>query len=191
MTTQIPDQIALDGELFDLTFVNGTGLFDPADHGLPRPEPISTMCFSGLVCRYAIENGQLLLRELEFGSSNEPPVLGGVRARESNCAWCYEGLAVPVGFTGRFLAAARWLKDSPDLHLGFSPAWMYETVAELAFSGGNLTEIRDRSAELAAVRARIRAALQPGGNGPDRRESPAHWYIRAFTPGEFDYSWPQ
>ena len=53
MTGQRHDEVQFEGAWFDITAVDGTGLFDPAAHGI-EPRWLSTGCWRGHVCRYTV-----------------------------------------------------------------------------------------------------------------------------------------
>jgi hypothetical protein len=185
MTAQIPDEVLYEGTWFAVTAVDGTGLFNPAAHGL-EPGPVSTACWRGFVCRYAIAERQLVLRNLVLGSKEEPPELGGVQPRQNERQnWQYQELAIAVGFTGCLLIGGGDVADRPYLNMGFWPAWMYSEVYELTFRAGALVSAADHSAELAAVRASLagRAARPAPG------EPTGDWVSRTFS-RTYDYSWP-
>jgi hypothetical protein len=183
VTTQESDQVYFEGSWFAVTAVDGTGLFDPATYGL-EPRAISTGCYHGYVCRYAIVERQLVLRELDLGSDDEPPPLGGVQSRHDDeyLTWHYQGLDMPVSFTGRLLVGSGDIPDRPYLNMGFWPAWMYREVRELTLRAGELVTAADCSEALAAVRAEVVARPEPG----EPRED---WVSRTFSLA-YDYSWP-
>lgn len=185
MTTQTPDEVLFERKRFAVTAVDGTGLFDPAGHGL-APRPTGTDCYRGHVCRYALVRRRMVLRGLDLGSADEPPGLGGVRPRrDEDGAWHYRDLAIPAAFTGRLLIGRGHPGDLPYLHMGYWPAWMYRDVRELTLRGGGLLTATDHSAELAAVRADIAAtASRPAPGEPSR-----DWIARTFSL-TYAYSWP-
>jgi hypothetical protein len=191
VTGQFPDEIRYRGRIYAITAVDGHGLFDPADHGL-EPGMLSTACWRGVWCRYAVRHGRLLLTSVQLGCSNAPASrLFGVRPRVSPAtdiyagAWHYRRLDTAMAFTGRLLIGSGYM-DVGRLAMGFPPAWLYERVHELRFTAGRLTATQNRSAPIAMVRHRLGAdGLRPG---PD--ETRAAWVHRTFSL-DFDYSWPQ
>jgi hypothetical protein len=170
MTAQAPDEVLFGGERFAVTAVDGTDFFDPTAHGL-QPRPTSTACYRGYICRYAMIERRLVLRDLQLASEHEPPRLGGVQPRQDRrLAWHYYGLDNAVEFTGRLLIGNGDVVDRPYLNMGFWPAWMYSEVYELTLRSGELLAAVDCSAELAAVRAELAAtAAQPTPRGADQR----------------------
>jgi hypothetical protein len=182
VTAQTPDEVCFEENWFAVTAVDGTGLFEPAAHGL-EPEAFSTGCYRGFVCRYAVVSGRLVLRDLEVGSEGEPPGLGGAQPRLVDFRWRYEGVDVPVAFTGRLLVRDGDPPDRPYLNMGFWPAWMYQDVCELTLRAGELVTATDCSADLAEIRATTAAA------GPAEGEATGDWIDRTFSLA-YDYSWP-
>jgi hypothetical protein len=183
MTAQVPDRVLFEESSFAMTAVDGSGLFDPATHGL-SPRPISTACWRGYVCTYTIVERQLVLRDLELGSDGEPPRLAGSTPRHEDPAWRYERLDIPVAFTGRLLMGRGDIAGRPYLNMGFWPAWMYREVRELTLQAGALFTAVDCSRELAEVRADIAAvAARPAGE-------PTHDWISRTISLAYDYSWP-
>ncbi|GAB7047252.1 hypothetical protein JCM9534A_23780 [Catenuloplanes indicus JCM 9534] len=109
----------------------------------------------------------------------------GVSPVRSRGVKVYRGLGVPVPFSGRLLIGAGYA-DIDYLHMGFRPAYGFQRVWELVFDVGRLTDVSERSAELAAVRERF-AGVRPG---PVGGETTSDWIDRTFSLS-FSYSWPQ
>jgi hypothetical protein len=185
MTSQIADQVIFEDEQYAITAIDGTGLFHPAEHGY-EPRFLSTGCYRGFVCTYAVVADRLLLRALELGSEAEPAPFDGVRPQLVEYeGWQYDGLNRPVAFTGRLLIGAGRPDVRPRLHMGFWPAWMFDQVRELTFRNGQLLTATDCSAELAAVRASVADLATEPSNG----EEAGDWIDRTFSL-TYDYSWP-
>lgn len=174
-----------------ITAVDGTGLFDAAEHGFP-PTAISTACYRGGLYRYRVDGRRLVLHAAEIGAPpGTPPVpLLGVEPGRSAFPAAFRGrlsyvdLDAPVGFTGRLLIGAEPVSIGR-LHMGFRPAYSFARVWELTFDNGELTASADRSADLAEVRRR-RADIEPG---PAPGEATTDWIDRTFSLS-FSYSWP-
>ncbi|GAA2778536.1 hypothetical protein GCM10010452_02350 [Crossiella cryophila] len=174
-----------EGKGFVVTAVDGTGLFDPAAHGL-EPRSISTSCYHGHIGHYAVLAQRLTLRDLQLGSAAEPPPLGAVRPRlTEDESWHYRGLALPIAFTGRLLIGRGDIPDRPYLNMGFRPAWMFLDVRELTFQAGALLSATDCSAALAQARPDIAATATRPAPGQEMRD----WIDRTFSLS-YDYSWP-
>jgi hypothetical protein len=158
MTRQTPDQVRYRNHLYAIAAIDGRGLFDPEEHGI-RSEWPGTACWRGYVARYEVSRGRLLLREIEIGRGDQvdPPALFGVAAVTAGRKARYPGsllytrMAGPIEYTGRLLIGAGYLSRYY-VHLGFAPAWQFETVHELVFDGGRLVEARDVSGAMAEIR---------------------------------------
>ncbi|MGC9668456.1 hypothetical protein ACNTMW_18110 [Planosporangium sp. 12N6] len=192
MTGQIPDEVRYRHRRYAITAVDGTGLFQPGDHGI-RPGPLDTACWRGFTCAYLIRRDRLILDAVDIGRPEDPtapPELFGVEASTANTeafrsgALRYRGLEAPIAFTGRLLLGAGPVHVGY-LNMGFRPAWLYQRVHEVTFDAGALTSARDRSAALAEVRRHLGAdGLKPAPN-----EATGDWIKRTFSL-TFSYSWP-
>lgn len=191
MTAQFPDEIRYRGRLYAITAIDGRGLFDAVEHGL-EPGMLSTACWRGVWCRYAVRRGRLTLMAVQLGRSTAPArPLFGVAPHQSSQrdrhpgAWQYHRLDAPIPFTGRVLIGAGYVYLGRPA-MGFAPAWLYERVHELCFTRGRLTSTHNRSAQLAMVRHRLGTeGLQPGPDEPS-----GAWVDRTFSL-TFAYSWPR
>ncbi len=135
MTAQIPDRVEVGRRAFDIVGVNGGPMFDPAEHGL-QPVGMSTAWWRGYVCTYEVEGGLLRLKELLVGSLSkmnggdiaEGASLFGVRAvhDDSEGAYAFHGLEVPVAFSGGILLGDEFIVDLY-VHMGFHPGWKFRT----------------------------------------------------------------
>ncbi len=141
MTAQVPDFVLLQGVEFALAGVNDEGLFVAEAHGI-TPSMISTACWRGYICWYAVPNQGLILDRLVPGAASTPDdqdieaghqLLG--RSAHRNEAGPFQGcldlqdLALPVLFSGGLLLSTGFVA-STYVHMGFHPAWRYESVAE-------------------------------------------------------------
>ncbi|MFC7483477.1 hypothetical protein ACFQX7_30510 [Luedemannella flava] len=97
----------------------------------------------------------------------------------------YKLPAIPVPFTGRLLLGTD-CEHIGRLHMGFTPAWLFTNVWEIAFDDGHVVASHDRSAEM----AEIRVALGEAGLKPAPGEESGSWVNRTFSLS-FDYSWPR
>jgi len=190
MTAQFADEIRYRGRLYAITAIDGHGLFDAAEHGL-EPGMLSTACWRGIWCRYALRHGRLALTTVQLGRSTTPAKrLFGVKPQVSPArdmhpgAWHYRRLDAPIPFTGRLLIGAGYV-DVGRIAMGFMPAWLYQRVHELHFAKGRLTSTHNRSTQL----ARIRHHLGADGLRPRTDETRRAWVHRTFSL-DFTYSWP-
>ncbi|WP_086838103.1 hypothetical protein [Amycolatopsis kentuckyensis] len=183
MTTQESDEVRFGGKRFAITAVDGTGLFDPAAHGLEL-RAMHTGCWRGHVARYVVVDGRLVLRDLHVGAADTPPPLDRVRPRwrAMDHAWHYTKLNLATEFSGRLLLGHGRFPERPYLNMGFRPAWVFTDVRELTFRDGTLLAAEDLSSELDAVRAV--APARPGAGEPAD-----DWIDRTFSLS-YAYSWP-
>lgn len=176
----------------------GDGLFDPKALGV-EPVMISTACYRGYLCEYAVRDGRLVLHALSLGlderdqkrlDAGELRVFGkspervyrtvqrwepfgrepGPPERVAMMEWRAEGLGAPVGFTGGLLLGADFVRELY-VHMGSHPAWKYREVRELTFEKGALVADNDRSALMEELRSEVRA-----------HEARSFW-TRLFTKG--------
>jgi hypothetical protein len=83
-----------------------------------------------------------------------------------------------MDFTGGILIAQGFIQQLY-VHMGFHPAWKYETVYELTFSQGNVLEIKDISAGMADLRNKMtRQPLAPDA-GASKQEI-ENWIASTF-----------
>jgi hypothetical protein len=188
VTAQVPDTVLLDGEQFAIAGVSGHGLFEPEEHHL-RPAMISTACWRGYVCQYAVAGGRLVLDELHLGSGSEidgqeigpgTPLLGGSAARQGipdGGGYVYRNLGWPAPFTGGLLLGADFVR-STYVHMGFHPAWKFGRVIELLVERGSVQAAHDRSAVVAGRRRAIEAGELAD---PDGSPGGIDWIERTFT----------
>jgi len=211
MTAQISDVVVYRGKPHGIAGVNGSGLFDPREHGI-RPTMISTACWRGYHCTYEVAEGSLLLTTVNLGLGPEdqaaaergegPQLFGRVprrytvhghrkdlRTGEVRTSWessdfLCDGLREPVPFSGGLLLGGDFI---PELyvHMGFHPAWKFREVHELLFEKGRVVREADRSAEMAEFREMV-AGLPLGPTDPDNREEVKRWIERCFS---LNYKW--
>jgi len=59
-----------------------------------------------------------------------------------------------IDFTGEILAADQFIRELY-VHMGFHPAWKYETVYELVISHGTILDTKDVSEQMAQLREQM------------------------------------
>jgi hypothetical protein len=170
LTTQIEDVVVFDGRMYALIGVNGTGLFEPSEHGL-RVHMTTPACRRGYVCEYAVEDEGLLLTALRLGMFRPAARLFGADVRTIGSAATYSPLRVPLSFGGGLLLGAGRCHDL-DVDKGRHQAWKYTTILELSFDGGRLVAAFDRSELLAHHRAAPRDCDMWFEGAFDRRYPP-------------------
>lgn len=166
MTAQITDSFVLQGQKYSIVGVNGGLLFLPPEYGL-RPLPRITSCWRGYVCTYTTVQNELFLDTLQTNLDQEGPAINNVRpvfSTQNTFNNVYTNLNLHMDFTGGILIGTGFIQQLY-VHMGFHPAWKYETVFELSISQGNVMETRDVSREMAVLRDKMtRQPLQPGTN---------------------------
>lgn len=184
MTAQIPDSFLLDEKKLSIVGVHGGGLFSPLDHGL-QPLPRITSCWRGYVCTYTTLSNKLILDRLQVNLGSEGPPIREVHPVFGDAGLfdtVYDHLNLHIDFTGGILLADGFIRELY-VHMGFHPAWKYETVFELAVSQGYILETRDVSRSMAELREKmIRQPLQP-----DRDASSHH--VQAWIASTFKHNY--
>lgn len=155
MAAQIHDSILLQDQKFSIVGVNGNGLFGLADYNL-HPLPSITSCWRGYVCGYKTVANRFILHTLQINLEQQGPLINGVepffaRATFNNT---YNDLNMPMDFSGEILAGDKFIRELY-VHMGFHPAWKYETVYELVISHGDVLDIKDVSKQMAQLRQQM------------------------------------
>lgn len=155
MTAQIPDEVLYKSRKYEIAGIAGSGLFDPADLGI-KPDMMHTACYRGYYCTYKVRGGQLYLDQLTLRTEDMTyPDIAGVSPEQGEEWFCvvYRGLGIPTPFTGKLRLATDFIRELY-VHMGYQKPTSYSTVIDVTFSNGLVTGERDRSAEVAALRAR-------------------------------------
>lgn len=166
MTAQISDSFLFQEQRFSLVGVNGGNLFHPAAFGM-QPLPRVTSCWRGYVCTYKTRDNKLFLDTLQINLGQEGPSINNLRPVFSSAGTfdnIYQNLDLHIDFTGGMLVANGFIQ-ALYVHMGFHPAWKYETVHELVFTQGHLIETKDVSRQMAELRDRM--SRQPLQHGTD------------------------
>lgn len=166
MTAQISDSFLFQEQRYSLVGVNGGNLFHPAAFGM-QPLPRITSCWRGFVCTYKTLDNKLVLDTLQINLGQEGPLIDHLRPVFSTAGTfdnIYHDLDLHIDFTGGMLVASGFIQ-ALYVHMGFHPAWKYETVHELVFSQGTLLETKDVSRQMAELRDRM--TRQPPQLGTD------------------------
>lgn len=206
MTAQLSDRVEYVGTRYSVAGINGSGLFNPEEHGI-KPASVSTACWRGYHCNYAVADNTLWLRTVYVGLGlqdrqkaklGKGPLLfaqvpsrynrGGesVSSRNANLSedWVssdyrYEGLNEAVAFTGGLLIGDQFIREMY-VHMGFHPAYKFETVLELVFESGQLVKATDCSDKMAEFRAMLKdCELQPDPRAG--REEVMSWIKQCFS----------
>ena len=190
MTGQASDKVAYREEKYSLVGISGTGLFDPAAHGI-KTLSTNTGCWRGFVCGYVVKENTLRLRKLTCGlDDKEPPPLLWGRAPQKEIGeyyrrkfvffgkkifyssetgdYCYSELDALIEYTGGLLIGNSFI-ETMYVHQGFQKAYRYENVHELTFEKGALIAARDVSDAMAAYRREMRRRRREQGE-PSKEE---------------------
>ena len=180
MTAQAHDLFEWNDRDHLLVGIDGDRLFDPTEHGLVT-RPTTTANWRGWVARYAIRDDRLTLMELhdvglDIGPEELPPTVGGVvPSTDGRYVYRYDGLNMPLTFTGSVLIAHGFIQ-SLYRHMGFHPAWKFEESWELMFDRGHLTGTKELTADMRARRKKIQRGREEDPDDP-RREG---WIAKTF-----------
>ena len=197
MTAQIDDMFRYRQEEFALAGISEGELFDPAFFDL-RPTMASTACWRGYQAVFSLLDSQLVLETLHIRLPEEDkkghpyhkgPILYGITPSGSREDFDffnnhYEGLNFPLAYSGGLLITAGFI---PKLyvHMGFHPAWKYETVIELIFQNGQLQREFDRSAMMSEIRQRFQTSAKDYKSD----QMPTEKQIEEFVENAFDRSY--
>lgn len=193
MTAQINDTFRYHCNQYAVAGISEGELFRPDSLDL-APAPATTACWRGYQARFAISGSHLVLdalhvnlvEDFKSGRRKEGPVINGVEPTASHERYGflnnhYLGLDLRLKYSGGLLLADGFIRELY-VHMGFHPAWKYETVIELVFEDGILRSEADRSESAAGLRQRILESRgdEEAGRMPDRDE------IREFVKLAFD-----
>ena len=207
MTAQIGDTVEYQGNDYSLAGINGEGIFDPGQIGLPVVM-ISTACWDGFYCTYTVDDEALFLTRLTVGfdekdsqlaEKGEGPVHWGMPPRRDQHEavdmmsmetvtywgdWYYEGFRHPVPFTGGLLIGDDFIREMY-VHMGHHPAYKFRRVHELIFNDGRLVSQEDKSDQMADFRSQLSDRPLTPTDPNDRQEIEA-WIDQSFSR---DYKW--
>ncbi len=185
MTAQIPDTLVLEDRELSICGVRVEGLFDPETVGL-YPRGGGTACWRGYVCRYRIQDDRLVLDRLslKLRDADKEKEINGVKPISGTGDVgigdsVYEGLYLPVGFTGALLAGGGIIRPLM-VNMGFQPAWRYDAAYEVILVDGRVIYRRDASARA----GEIRKAILDGAEDPRMRTKGPD--IRDYVDGCFN-----
>lgn len=169
MTAQINDSFRYRDAEYSLAGISEGELFDISLLDL-EPAAASTACWRGYQAVFAVVQSRLVLDTLHVnlfrpGAGKERyqrevgPVINGVTPSpaEKKVDFFnnhYQGLNYHLEYSGGLLLANGFIR-SLYVHMGFHPAWKYESVIELIFNGGILMQEFDRSEQMAEIREMV------------------------------------
>lgn len=193
MTAQMNDKFQYRRKNYAIAGISEGDLFEPDTLDM-KPAGLCSACWRGYVAEYGVKSKHLVLHSLkinllkEIGEKYEiesgPPV-NSVRphvfkGRGSFFNNVYKGINLHLEYSGGLLLADGFIQ-SLYVHMGFHPAWKYETVIELVFENGVLTSEYDRSEKMAEIRA-----LVAEQRDDDPRNEPTQKEISDFIERAFD-----
>lgn len=152
MSGQMSDVISIDGVEYAIVEPVSDQLFDVRSYGV-APVMMHTANTRGVAARYRIDDGQLLLADLQVGSVDAPPAIEGVEATtdEYGQTWTYLQLDLPITWTGDLLVGQGPILEL-FVHGGFLPVWHYEKVLAFDLEAGVVESSEDRSEQVRAFR---------------------------------------
>ena len=163
MTAHMGDHFDYLGDEYDVVDISHGALFHPAAVGL-HPSVAETDEERGFEVVFALQEKQLVVQVLRvqlLAWEHEAvcavcgPDVRGVSPSFTPGAYffnnVYEGLALPLNFTGELLLAKDFMGHRY-VHMGFHPAWKYQHVLELYFHQGALMRATDKSDDMRALR---------------------------------------
>jgi hypothetical protein len=197
MTAQINDAFRYRKKEYSLAGISEGDLFDISVLGL-NPIGLSSACWRGYLAVFAVVESRLVLDTLHVslvqrGEGNKlfadkvGPVVNGVAPSPARGDLkffvnnSYEGLDYHLKYSGRLLLADGFIQGLY-VHMGFHPAWKYETVIELVFDGGVLKEEFDRSERMAEIREMVRKSQETNSS----TERPSEEELKQFVARAFD-----
>lgn len=201
MTAQVTDTIQIHGRLYEVCGIHGEAPFVPQSLGIV-PVPPHTACWRGHINRYRIYRRRLVLEQLvvwlstnsgEWGAGSESlrgPAINGVEPHVAPVTPdvaenSYSTVRLALPFTGGILAGRSFLRQLY-VHVGFPPAWKFESVYEAIFDHGRLRALRDVSPQMDAIRRRmLERPVQPDLRKADQAELMS-WITSTF---ELNYDW--
>lgn len=204
MTAQIGDIYKFKGKEFKIVALSSAILFDPKNFGL-EPHASSTACWRGYWCEYAIDNDELLLKNLYlFNEDDRYPPFNGVEVsppefKEYECNGgkkvtteahfghrVYRDVNMPIPYTGKILLGDGFLQEYY-IHMGFQRGWAYKQLIELIFEGGLLLGCNDLSHIAQAQRDAMKQSnIDPRRPGGDNIRK---FVADSFSPDYADKAW--
>jgi hypothetical protein len=158
MTAQIGDKYFFDGDAYSIVAMSERLSFNPVDYGL-TPRFACTACWDGYWCDYDISEKGILLKNLYINcADNSYPETNGVSvsdfSEEEHNHWghhVYENINIPMKYSGKIVVGKGFIQKYY-IHMGYQRAWAYETLVELVFEKGVLTQKIDHSGVAEALR---------------------------------------
>lgn len=157
MTAQIADTFYYKGEEYSMIDLAGRGLIVPKDYGM-KPEMMHTGCYRGFYSTYELTDTGLYLKEIVINTADQkylpidgvtPELIEGGRVAE------YKDINIKTAFTGTIRLAKGFIHEFYT-HMGYQEPYAFATVLDFTLKKGEVTELKDMSAEFAQVREEVR-----------------------------------
>jgi hypothetical protein len=162
MTAQIMDRFLFKGKEYRLVGGEGGPLISPQDFGM-EPGFLHTACWRGFYSTYEIKDDQIFLVEMTMRERKGNYIaINNTMPKVADHQASYEEIYLPVPFTGSLLLAKDFF-DQLYVHMGFQEPTSFKTVLELTFKDGRLTDIKDRSKEMAQERETLKQRYESEG----------------------------
>jgi hypothetical protein len=174
-------------------------LFEPSLLNL-NPAGTCSACWRGYQAVFAVLESRLVLDTLHVNLINrvegkpgyarvEGPVINGIVPDPPTKGLDffnnhYVGLKYHLEYSGGLLLADGFI-ESLYVHMGFHPAWKYETVIEMVFDAGLLKHAFDRSERMAEIRQMIKESQRKESS----TDMPSQAEIKRFVKAAFDRSY--
>ena len=148
MTAQIGDIYKYNNKECRLVARDSSNLFNPKAFGM-EPHAMSTACWRGYFCEYAIIDDELFLEKLcLFNADGKYPLLNGIKAVKPKFKYAgyyeYRNINMPISYTGKMLVGNEFIREYY-IHMGLQKPWAYQELLELVFEDGILLECNDYS----------------------------------------------
>ncbi len=152
MSGQMADLIVIDDVEWAIAEPLPGSMFEPRDHGV-YPVMLHTANTRGSLARFRVDDGRLLLSDLQIGADDAPPAIAGVEPTtdEQGTVWTYLDLDLEIDWTGDILAGAEPLPDMY-VHAGIPSVHHYARVIALDVEAGAVIGTEDRSAAVEEFR---------------------------------------
>jgi len=179
VTGQISDSFLYNGEEYFLVGVDGDNLFNPLFYNIDTI-PASTACWRGFQAFYRINEEFLVLQDLYISMKVEKEINGRKSSKgERYFKHHFPELNLKMEFTGKILIARDFIQEMY-IHMGFQRPMSYETVIELQFEKGKLTEEKNLSKNMEELR-NIDPLKDSSPKNPKDSSEIESWIAKSFS----------
>lgn len=168
MTAQISDKFRYKDDIYSIVAMSSAISFSPTAYGI-KPDFVCTACWRGYWCEYVITKESVILDNLYINSHDgKYPAINGVEAHDADLMGhhAYEGLNLKIPHSGKILIGKDFIQKYY-IHMGYQRAWSYQTLVELVFENGILTEENDYSELAAEIRSKCDSEDEHGNDISD------------------------